>query len=340
MTYPKLLQTLTQQQYAPVYFLQGTESYYINTIVDHVENHIIPPNTKSFDLTTLYGQDVTLQQVIKHAKRFPMMASHHLVIVKEAQGLQDLHKETAQKHLLQYLEKPNTQTILLFAYKNKTLDQRKSFTKKLAQKAVLFNAQKVYERELPAWIEDYVQTHGYHINPEATHMLVTLIGENLQILANELNKITIHLTQGDTITLPLIRQHVSQSKNFDIFDLQQAFQTHNTQRIWDVTQYFIQNPKKYPLLPQITLLTNFFAKLLLLHQKPYATTSQIATHLRIPPYFAKNYQQALTHYTQQKTTQNLHHLHQADLQIKGIQYPTTPETTILKTLVAKLLISP
>ena len=168
-------------------------------------------------------------------------------------------------------------------------------------------------------------------------MLITLIGENLQILSNELHKITTHLTPGETITLPIVRQHVSQSKAFDIFDLQQAIQTHKTQRVWEVTQHFIQNPKKYPLLPQISLLANFFTKLLLLHQKPYATTSQIASQLRIPPYFAKNYQEALTHYPAQKTIQNLHHLHQADLQIKGIGYPATSETTILKTLVAKLL---
>ena len=337
MTYHALLQSLKEGQYAPVYFLQGEEIYHIDRIVDYLEEHVVPANAKSFDFTTLYGAETTLPQLITQAKRFPMIASHQVVLVKEAQGLPDLQKEAAQKYLLRYLEKPNPQTILLFAYKYKTLDQRKTFSKKIAQHTVLFTAKKIYEKDLPTWIEQHIAERGYQITPEATHMLITLVGDHLQLLSNELDKITANLKPKEPITHPIVRQQVSQSKTYDIFDLQQAIQTHHVDRIWEVTQHFSQNPKKYPLLPQISLLTNFFTKLLLLHKNPHATPAQIATQLRIPPYFAKNYQVSLRHYSLAKTTANIQHLHEADLQIKGIRYPATPEPALLTTLVAKLI---
>ncbi|MEM7361865.1 MAG: DNA polymerase III subunit delta [Bacteroidota bacterium] len=337
MTYHTLLKSLKNKKYAPVYFLQGEEAYYIDQIVSYLENHVVPPQAKSFDFTTLYGAETTLPQLITQAKRFPMIAPHQVVLIKEAQGLADLQKEATQKYLLRYLEKPNPQTVLLFAYKYKTLDKRKTFTKKVAQQAVLFTAKKVYEKDLPSWIEQNVKERGYQITPEAIHMLITLVGDNLQILSNELDKIVINLTPEESITHPIVRQHVSKSRTYDIFDLQQAIQTHQVDRIWEVTEYFSQNQKKYPLLPQIALLTSFFTKLLLLHNKPHATIAQIASQLRIPAYFAQSYQAALRHYSLAKTKENIQHLHQTDLQIKGIESPTVPDSYLLKTLVAKLI---
>ena len=337
MHYQQILQNLADKKYAPLYFLQGMEPFYIHTILQYIEENVVPPQAKSFDMRTLYGHETTLQQILTHAKRFPMIASHQVVLVKEAQHLQDLQKESGKKQLLQYLENPNPQTLLVFAYLNKTLDQRRTFAKTLAKKALLFTAAKLYERDIPHWLKQYLHTEGFQITPDATQMLTALVGDNLQILTNELKKLTATLTKGDTITLQAVQQHVTSTKTYDIFSLQQAIQTHQPTRIWHITEYFAQNPKKYPLLPQISLLTNLFTKLLLLHHIPHASTAEIASKLRIPPYFAKNYQAALTHYPLPKVIQNLHHLHQTDLHIKGIGFPTTPDTTLLKNLVAHLI---
>ena len=337
MSYESILQNLENKKYKPIYFLQGEETYRITQLVQYIERHVIPTHARSFDQTILYGGEVTMNQIISHAKRFPMLATHQVVIVKEAQSLSDLHREEGQKKLLHYLEKPNPATLLIFAYKGKTLDQRKTLTKKIAQKTVFFTSKKMYEREIPSWIKSQVTQQGITITEEATHMLVTLVGSNLQVISNELQKIITNLKQGATLTHDMVRQHVSQTKGYDLFGLQQAFQQHNTDEIWAITHYFTQNPKKYPLLPQITLLSNFFYKLLTLHQHPKAPLSQIASLLRIPPFFAKNYKNALFHYPLQKIVKNIHHLHQADLQMKGINYPAMGEEVIFKQLVANLL---
>lgn len=339
ITYKALLQAFKSKQYAPIYFLQGDEPYYINRLVHYIENEILPPHAKSFDFTTLYGQDTSLQEILLRAKRFPMIASKQVVLVKEAQMLKDLDQPSAQKYLLHYLDHPNKETILFFSYQNKTLDQRKTFTKKLIEKATFFTANKIYEKQLPSWLQDHVQTKGYQITPEAIHICLTLVGEQLEILAKEIEKITANLPKGTTITLPIVNKYVSQSKKFNIFDLQQAIQKRHIERIWEVTYHFTQDKKKYPLLPQITLLSNFFTKLLLLHQKPNSTLAQIAFQLKIPPYFAKDYQKALTNYTRKKVIENLQYLHQADLQVKSIAYPVISESIILKTLIAKLISS-
>lgn len=337
MTYAKLLQSLKKKDYAPVYFLQGEETYYIDRVVAHIEDKVVPEGARGFDMTTFYGSDTNLTHVITQAKRFPMMAPYQVVIVKEAQNMQDLHKEAGQKVLLNYLEAPNPQTLLLFVYKHKSLDQRKTFTKKIAQKAILFTSKKMYEKALPQWIQEHVSEKGYQITPEAIHMILTLVGDNLQLLSNELDKITTNISPEVPITHSIVREQVSKSKSYDIFDLQQAIQRYEVQRVWEITHHFSKNPKKYPLLPQITLLTNFFSKLLILHGYPRIMPSQIASKLGIPSYFAKSYQEALAHYSLSQTVANIEHLHQADLQIKGVGSPSMPEPVILKTLVAKLM---
>ena len=337
MQYEALRKDLEAKKYAPVYFLQGPETYYIDTIVKYMEDKVVPPQARSFDLTTRYGQETTLEEVIICAKRFPMIAPYQLILIKEAQGLIDLQREARQKALLTYLEAPNPQTLLVFVYKGKSLDQRKHFTKTLEQKAVLFTGKRVYEKALPQWIHTYAKARGYAIDEKASYMLITLVGDDLQALASGLDRIMVNVAAGNDITMAMVREYVSLSKGFDIFDLQQAIQVHDLPRVWKVTSHFMNNKKQYPLIPQLTLLTNFFTKLLRLHHSACSGVGAIAAKLGIPTYFARNYEKALKHYDLKRTQQNLIYLHQADLQVKGIDYPTIPESAILKTLIGKIM---
>ena len=87
MTFEEIIQQLKERQYNPVYFLMGEEPYFIDRITDYIAGHVLSEEEKTFNQTILYGKDSEAGQVSDLARRFPMMASHQVVIVKEAQEL-------------------------------------------------------------------------------------------------------------------------------------------------------------------------------------------------------------------------------------------------------------
>ena len=96
----KIWSDLKSGKYAPLYFLQGEESFYIDLISNYIEANALTEAEKGFNQVVLYGKDVTMAAVLTNARRFPMMAERQVGIVKEAQVIQDLNKEIGTKLLL------------------------------------------------------------------------------------------------------------------------------------------------------------------------------------------------------------------------------------------------
>ena len=122
----QLFSEIKENKLAPIYFLMGEETYYIDLISDYIESHVLTEQEKGFNQVILYGKDVSVQDIISHAKRYPMMADRQVVIVKEAQNL----SKTIDQ-LIDYVKNPQTSTVLVFKYKYKTLDKRKALYKSL-----------------------------------------------------------------------------------------------------------------------------------------------------------------------------------------------------------------
>ena len=93
----------------PIYFLMGEEPYYIDKISDFIEDTILVEEEKGFNQTVMYGRDVSVEDIIGAAKRFPMMAEKQVIIVKEAQDL----SRTIEK-LVSYATNPQLSTVILF----------------------------------------------------------------------------------------------------------------------------------------------------------------------------------------------------------------------------------
>ncbi|MHA7877891.1 MAG: DNA polymerase III subunit delta [Bacteroidota bacterium] len=333
----QVLKALEQKQYAPVYFLQGDEPYYIDLIVNYIEDHVLSATEKDFNLTVVYGREQTMHEILMHARRFPIGSERQVVIVKEAQELQDLKREEGRQYLAAYVKSPQPATLLVWAYKYKTLDARKSLSKVLAQQAVLVNTKKVYEHQVAAWITTYVRARGLSITEKATLMLQAYVGNNLTRLANELDKIQLNIKGSTTIEDALVQQCVGISRTFNAFELQKALARKDLVRVCQIVLHFIENPKNNPAIPLVALLFSFFSKLLLLHHAQDKSQSALANVLQVSPYFVQEYLTAAQHYTLPQVIRNIQYLHQADLQLKGVDYPAAPEGQVLKELIVKLL---
>ena len=333
----QVLTALKQKQYAPVYFLQGEEPYYIDLLTNYIEENVLSASEKDFNLTVVYGKEQTMSEILTHARRFPMGSEHQVVIVKEAQELQDLNREEGRKHLEAYVKFSQPATLLVWAYKYKTLDAKRSLGKVLAQQAVLVYAKKVHDHQVAAWITAYVRERGLSITEKATLMLQECIGSDLARLANELNKIQLNLEQDTEIDDAMVQAYVGISRTFNAFELQKALAQKDVMKAHQIVLHFEANPRKNPATPLVALLFSFFSKLLLLHDAKDKSASTLEKVLQVSPYFIRDYLLAAQCYPLAKVIENIQHLHQADLQLKGVDYPATSEGKILKELVCKLV---
>ncbi|GAA4297687.1 DNA polymerase III subunit delta [Nibribacter koreensis] len=341
LTADDILKQLKNREFAPVYFLQGEEPYYIDLISDYIEQHALNEMEKGFNQVVMYGKDTDISNVLLQAKRFPMMSDRQVVIVKEAQNLQNLEadpeKDPAAKQLDAYLANPLPSTILVFCHKHKVLDGRKRLSKVLSKQAVLLTTKKLYDNQVPGWITSYLKSKNLQATPQAVMMLAEYIGADLSRLTNEIEKLTINLKPGQTIDDGVVQENIGISKEFNIFELQTAIIKQDVLKANRILNYFASNPKDNPLIPNLVLLFSFFSKLLTLHMLPQVNEQTVAKSLGNRGFLAKEYMLALRNYPYRRVLQIISFLRKADLQSKGVEGGSLPDDAILKELVFKII---
>jgi len=332
VTYEEILSDLKNRIFKPVYFLAGEEPYYIDLITDYIQDKVLSEADKAFNQIIVYGEDTNIASIIDTARRFPMMASHQVVIVKEAQSLKKIDD------LAIYLEKPLLSTILVFSYKYKTLDKRTKLFKTLENHGVYFESARIRDYLIPAWIERYLMTKGIKTDPSASAMLTEYLGTDLHKIVNELDKLIITLPAGKPmITTALIEKNIGISKDYNNFELQKAVGERNILKANMIVHYFANNQKDNPITLSIASLFAFFTKLLTYHYLTDKSKNNVAAALKVNPFFVKDYEVSATKYNPSKTAQIISQLRIYDLKSKGYCDPGTDPGDLLKELVFKIL---
>jgi DNA polymerase-3 subunit delta len=314
-------------QLKPIYFLMGEEPYYIDKLTDFIAQNVLEEQERDFNQSILYGRDVTIEDVISTAKRFPMMADRQVVIVKEAQEL----SRTIDK-LEAYAENPQPTTVLVFAYKYKTLDKRKKITKLLDKVGVVYESKKLYENQVGEWIKRVLAGQGYSIEPKAAAILVEFLGTDLSKINNELEKLKIILPKGHTFTPTDIEENIGFSKDFNNFELRKAIGEKNQVKAYQIIDYFAQNPKDNPLVVTTGMVFGFFSQLLQYHGLKDKSQMNAAKVLKVNPFFVKDYEVAFRNYPMKKVSAIVAALRTIDVKSKGVGAASTSQHDLLKEL--------
>ena len=209
----KIINDIKAGNIKPIYFLMGEEPYYIDKLCEYIEKNILQDHERDFNQTTLYGRDVTIDDIVATAKRFPMMADKQVVIVKEAQDL-----SRTIDNLETYALNPQPTTVLVICYKYKVLNRTKKATKAIIKAGVLFESKKMFENQLGTWITRVLQSKKLSIEPKASAMLIEFLGNDLSKIANEISKLEIILPPNSIITPLHIEQNIGFSKDFNNFE--------------------------------------------------------------------------------------------------------------------------
>lgn len=330
MSIENIIRDIKKKEVKPIYFLSGEEAYYIDYISDFIEENLIPEEDRTLNQFILYGKDVDLEKVMSLAKEYPM-GECQLFIFKEAQDIKNFDS------LELYLKKPQPATVLVFCYKGKSLDKRKALPKTIDKMGVLFESKKLYDNQVPDWIVKYVEAKGFKISPKASVLLSEFLGNELSKITNEIDKLCILLPSGSVISPEVIEKNVGISKDYNIFELNNALGNRDFEKVMRIVHYFAANPKNNPLVVVLSTLHGYFLKVMTYHFSPDKNPDTLATAMKVSKFFIKDYQLAAKNYPPKKISQIFELLNEYDLKSKGVNNPSTSEGELLKELVYKMM---
>ncbi len=327
----EIQENIKKKIYHPIYLLMGEESLFIDASSGIIEKQVLSETEKEFNQTILYGRETDVPTIVSTAKRYPMMANHQVVIVKEAHLVKDIDTLEA------YAANPLKSTILVICHKYKSVDKRKGFYKTVAKNGVVLETKKLYDNEVPGWISDYVKKRGYKIGEKATQLLADHLGSDLGKVVNEIKKVWISLPKGGEITPALIEQNIGISKDFNVFELQNALSEKNALKAFQIAKYFGENPKSNPMVVTLAVLHSFFVKVLIYHSLKDRSPKNVGSQLGISPFFSKAYQTAAATYPVARLFTIISYLREYDLKVKGVDNQSASDGELLKELIYKIM---
>ncbi len=331
MTPESIVADLKKMKFKAVYWLEGEENYFIDQVIDYVEHNLLTDAEAGFNLTIFYGRDAAWADVINASRRYPMFAERQVVIIKEAQELKGIEK------LESYIEKPLESTLLFVAYKGKKVDGRTKMARLLKEKAVFLSTKKMYDNALPEWTSELVKVKGFEINKKALFLLIDHIGNDLNRLNNEIDKLAINLKERKQITEDDIEKYVGVSKEFNVFELQQAIAGRDLYKAIRIVQYFGSNPKAAPLQLVFPSLYNFFSKVQVVYSVSSKDEKAVAAALGVNAYFVKDYISTSSRFKPGEIEKLLLLLYEYNLRNLGVNDAGTDDAGLLKEMVVKMI---
>jgi len=331
MNYNEILASINKRVFSLVYYLHGDEAFFIDQICDAIDKTVLNEMEKDFNQTVVYGRETDIQTIISMAKRFPMMASHQVILVKEAQHLKNIDK------LLSYVENPQQSTILVFCHKYGKLDGRKKVSQKIKKSQTLFESKKLFDNQIPGWISSYLKAKGFGITPPASMMLSEYLGNDLSRITNELEKLLIDAKEDQDISAQDVQERIGISKDFNVFELQRALGKKDVVKANQIINYFASDPRNHPLVMIIPILYNYFVNMGIVYNIKDKSSRSVASALSINPYFVNEYLSAARNYSYTKIVKVIGYLREYDAKSKGINNQTANNEDLMKELIFKIL---
>jgi DNA polymerase III subunit delta len=312
--FKKVVKDVRERKFKPLYLLHGEEDFFIDRVEEEIRTHALEEHERDFNQTILYGRDTDAEQVRDACVRFPMMAERQLIVVREAQTW----RPDQWDKLEPYAKNPTPTTVLVLCHKHKKIDGRKGFSKTATKQGVVFLSDKLKDDKLPGWIQGYVKHHGRQIGAAEAQLLADHLGSDLGKVTGEVEKLCLVSPPGGKITSELIQRYVGISKEYNIFELQNAIGAGDHFKVMRIANVFANDPKEHPLVVTLEMLHRYFAKLAQVHGSADKTEMGLASALKVPPFFVKDYTAGARRYGAVKLREIQHHLRQADLRSKGV----------------------
>ena len=334
ISYESICKEIAERKFSPIYVLMGEEPFFIDQITDLLIKNVLAEEERDFNQSIFYGADADAVSVINAARRFPMMSEYQLIVVKEAQLMRDIELLNA------YAKHPLSSTVLVINYKYKTLDRRKSLAAAVEKNGILFESKKIPDYKIPGFITGLLQQRSLAIDAKAAQMLSDFLGNDLNRLSKELDKLAIVMPQmgSKRVTPELVERNIGISKEYNNFELIKALATKDVLKANRIAQYFEKNPKTNPLQMTLAVLFNYFSNLLIAYYSKDRSEAGLMAALGLRSAFQlKDYQMGMRHYSAMKVFLSIGEIRKADAASKGVDNASASDADLLKELLYKIM---
>jgi len=331
LTFENIIESINKKEFSPIYLLHGEEAFFIDKIVDAIQDGVLSIQERDFNQTIFYGKDASAQSIINSARQYPMMANKRVVILREAQQMKTL------TDLLPYVQNPVESTILVIAYKGKKLDMRSAFAKQVKKNALVFESKKLYENKVGSWIRNYAKAKGMNMSNDACSLMTVLLGTELSKIDNELDKLKIAVSGKDQIELIDIKNNIGLSREYNVFELNNALGVKDVAKVFRIIDIFSTNPTQYPLIYIIITLYGYFTKVLIVSENIRKTDVELSKLAKFNSFFARDYRQAARNYSRAKLINIIGILREYDLKAKGVNVRSVNSIELMKEMILKIL---
>ena len=190
---------------------------------------------------------------------------------------------------------------------------------------------------MPDWIAGVLQTKGFSFSSKVPHILAESIGNDLSRISNEIDKLAIVLPEGQKIDEALVEKHIGISKEYNVFELNNAVASKDLVKALKIVKYFQANPKAGDLVPVIAMLFKLFSQLMRIHFLPDKTREGIAKAIGVHPFVAGELINSKNHYNPKKVAENIELLYTYDLKSKGVGNSGETNGELMRELVIQLM---
>lgn len=333
MSVEKIIGEWKKQKFKPVYWLEGEEDFFIDQVINYAEHNLLPEAEASFNKTVFYGKDANWADVVTACRRYPMFAERQVVLLKEAQHMREVEK------LEMYIDNPLSSTVFVVSYKEKKVDGRSKFAKLLKEKGEVYTTKKLYDNQLPEWTNDLVKSKGYTISNKALLLLVDHIGNDLSRIYNEIEKVIVNLGSRKSISEDDIEKYVGISKEFNVFELQEAIAVKDLPKAIRIIQYFEANPKAAPIQLILPIVHSFFSKVYTVFGSNERSEDALKPLFNYNIFSARQGIAASKAYGFEGVEKAILLLHHYNLKSVGVNDSGTEDASLLKEMVVKMLSS-
>ena len=305
-----LLQSLKKGQVEPVYFLFGPEDYLRDQAAQAIADEALRDTLlREFNDSTFSLRDRDARDAIAAAEQLPMMSSRRVVRVKDLAKL----NETEEEILLAYLDRPVETSVIIFITAD--IDKRKKFAKKLMSGSA-FEFAALTNAELAAWSKSHLAELKAEASQPVISRIVELVGPNVRMLANELNKLATAALPSGIITLDLVEELVGRSRELMNWQLTDQMLARNRAGALRTLQHLLDDGA--PPVMLIGLIAATYRRMALAHSllSIGAPPKEIFRQVPMPPFRQGPYLQLLNRIEGRKLAQHIVRIGEADLGIK------------------------
>ncbi len=310
MTYLQFLNELSKKNYHSVYYITGKEEYLVEDAVKRLVELFCEESTRDFNLDVFHGDDVEAGKIVEIASSYPMMAENRTVVVKEIHRMPSGGLDLVAK----FVERVPATTRMIFT--SSKPESKNKAIEKIKKRSCQVICNTLYDREIPAWINNYVKKRGFTITEEAVHLIHTRVGNNLREIINEIEKILVNLENKREIKKEDVQELVGISRSFNIFELTDAIGAKDLNK----ALYILDRMLQYGESPTgiLAMITRHFSNLMkvkgaLQQRKSY---EQISALTGIPKYFMDKTVRMASNFTFEDLTRIFSYLLETDLALK------------------------